>query len=141
MKTPFLLALASLATSAFADEYSRTIFADDFSGDKFGPRWGHYKSGSIVKDGVLMGITPDGSAHNAVDSVKFDAERDLGVGVTHQRELRDPFGAAIDVGAGVAQHERSADRRQHGRDRRPGDARNRPQPHQRNRQKRPAVTG
>ena len=43
-----LIALISLAaTAAFAAEptgyYTRTIFADDFSGNGFGPRWGHYK--------------------------------------------------------------------------------------------------
>ena len=86
MKTPILLTLASLlATAAFAGDpasaYSRTIFADDFSSGSFGPRWGHYKSGSVVKDGILVGITPEGSAHSAVDSVKFDSERDLAVSV------------------------------------------------------------
>lgn len=74
-----------IATIASAAEptgyYGRTIFTDDFSGDKFGPRWGHYKSGSIVKDGLLIGITPEGSDHSAVDSVKFAPERDLEVSV------------------------------------------------------------
>ena len=80
MKTPLALALASLlATAAFAGDYNRTIFADDFSSNSFGPRWGHYKSGSVVKDGILVGITPEGSDHSAVDSVKFEAERDLDV--------------------------------------------------------------
>ena len=86
MKTPILLALASiLSVSAFAADpaaaYSRTIFADDFSGDKFGPRWGHYKSGSFVKDGMLVGVTPEGSDHSAVDNVKIEPERDLAVSV------------------------------------------------------------
>ncbi len=82
MKTPLAILLASLtATIAFAGDYTRTIFSDDFSGDKFGPRWGHYKSGSIVKDGALVGITNEGSDHNAVDHVKFDGERDLEVSV------------------------------------------------------------
>ena len=86
MKTPILLTLASLiSTAAFAADpasgYTRTIFADDFSSGSFGPRWGHYKSGSVVKDGVLVGITPEGSDHSAVDSVKFEAERDLAVAV------------------------------------------------------------
>ena len=82
MKTPAAIFLASLtAAAAFAGDYSRTIFADDFSSNSFGPRWGHYKSGSVVKDGVLVGITPEGSDHSAVDSVKFDAERDLEVSV------------------------------------------------------------
>ena len=78
--------LASFITTvASASEptgyYNRTIFADDFSGSGFGPRWGHYKSGSVVKDGVLIGITPEKSDHSAVDSVKFAPERDLEVSV------------------------------------------------------------
>ena len=81
MKTPLALILASLSAAAFAGDYARTIFSDDFSGDKFGPRWGHYKSGSVVKDGVLVGITPEGSDHSAVDNVKFVGERDLEVSV------------------------------------------------------------
>ena len=86
MKTTIVLLIASFITTlASAGEpagyYSRTIFADDFSGSGFGPRWGHYKSGSVVKDGVLVGITPEGSDHSAVDSVKFPAERDLEVSV------------------------------------------------------------
>ena len=79
------LLLSLSATLAFAEapsgSYTRTIFADDFSGTGFGPRWGHYKSGSVIKDGVLVGITPEGSDHPAVDSVKFDPERDLEVSV------------------------------------------------------------
>ena len=82
MKTPLALALASLiATAAFAGDYTRVIFSDDFSSNAFGPRWGHYKSGSVVKDGMLVGITPEGSDHSAVDSVKFEPERDLEVSV------------------------------------------------------------
>jgi len=82
MKTPIAFTFASLiATVAFAGDYTRTIFSDDFSSNSFGPRWGHYKSGSIVKNGILVGITPEGSDHSAVDSVKFDPERDLEVSV------------------------------------------------------------
>ncbi|MBI5802314.1 MAG: hypothetical protein HZA92_16510 [Verrucomicrobia bacterium] len=86
MKSLIALALTSLLTTiASAGEpagyYGRTIFADDFSGSAFGPRWGHYKSGSVVKDGVLVGITPENSDHSAVDSIKFPGERDLEVSV------------------------------------------------------------
>ena len=83
MKPILPLLLASLlGTVAFAaDDYSRTVFSDDFSSGNFGPRWGHYKSGSVVKDGMLVGITPDGSDHSAVDSIKFEPERDLEVSV------------------------------------------------------------
>ena len=80
---PFLAALlaTSAATAEPAAYYGRTLFTDDFSGSGFGPRWGHYKSGSVVKDGILIGITPDGSDHSAVDNIKFPGERDLEVAV------------------------------------------------------------
>jgi hypothetical protein len=81
---PFTLAFLMAIVASAAEStgyYSRTIFADDFSSNAFGPRWGHYKSGSVVKDGVLVGITPEGSDHSAVDSVKFAPERDLEVSV------------------------------------------------------------
>ncbi|MEW6306697.1 MAG: hypothetical protein AB1705_24790 [Verrucomicrobiota bacterium] len=71
----------AVAFAASAADYNRTIFTDDFSGDKFGPRWGHYKSGSIVKDGVLIGITPENSDHSAVENIKFPPEKDLEVSV------------------------------------------------------------
>lgn len=73
--------LAASASLALAGDYPRTIFSDDFSADGFGKRWGHYKSGSVVKEGKLIGITPDGSDHAAVDNIKFDGERDLEVQV------------------------------------------------------------
>jgi len=80
-----LLLLTLTAAVSFAqipaDYYSRKVFSDDFSTDGFGKRWGHYKSGSVVKDGVLMGITPDGSDHSAVDNVVIEPERDLEVSV------------------------------------------------------------
>lgn len=64
-----------------ASYYSRTIFTDDFSADGFGKRWGHYKSNSVVKDGVLHGITAETSDHNAVDHIVIEPERDLEVSV------------------------------------------------------------
>ena len=62
-------------------EYTELIFADDFTADGFGEQWKHYKSGSVVKDGVLMGITPEGSDHPAVDSIRFEGRRDMEVSV------------------------------------------------------------
>ncbi len=82
---PQILLLTCAGTLTFAqkpaDAYPRAIFSDDFSGTEFGKRWGHYKSGSVVKDGMLAGITPEGSDHSAVDNIKFDGERDLEVSV------------------------------------------------------------
>ena len=86
MKAFFPLLLVSLTATvtlaqAPAGYYSRAVFSDDFTADGFGKRWGHYKSGSIVKDGVLVGITPEKSDHSAVDNVVIDPERDLEVSV------------------------------------------------------------
>jgi len=76
-----LLSFLLLSTTAFAADYSRVIFADDFSAEGFGKSWGHYKSASIVKDGVLVGITAPTSDHSAVDHIRLAGERDLEVSV------------------------------------------------------------
>lgn len=78
-----VLALASSSALAAtpATPFTRVIFADDFASEGFGKAWGHYKSGSVVKDGVLVGITPEGSDHSAVDNIRFAGERDLEVAV------------------------------------------------------------
>jgi hypothetical protein len=79
MKTT--LALALLSTAAFAADYPRLIFRDDFTAEGFGKAWGHYKSSSIVKGGVLVGITAPTSDHSAVDHIRIEGERDLEVSV------------------------------------------------------------
>jgi hypothetical protein len=80
-----LVFLASTATLALAeipaDYYSRPLFSDDFSAAEFGKAWGHYKSSSVVKDGVLVGITAEDSDHSAVDFVRIEPTRDLEVSV------------------------------------------------------------
>jgi hypothetical protein len=80
-----LLFLSLGATLALAeipgDYFPRSVFSDDFSGTEFGKRWGHYKSSSVIKDGVLVGITAEDSDHPAVDNVRIDPERDLEVSV------------------------------------------------------------
>jgi len=80
-----VLLLSLTAALAFAeipaDYYTRTLFSDDFSGTEFGKAWGHYKSSSVVKDGVLVGITAEDSDHSAVDFVRIEPTRDLEVSV------------------------------------------------------------
>lgn len=44
-----ILCLALLATSAFALDYPRVIFSDDFAADGFGKAWGHYKTGAGIR--------------------------------------------------------------------------------------------
>jgi hypothetical protein len=80
-----ILLLSLTSTLALADipasYYPRAVFSDDFSGTEFGKQWKHYKSGSVIKDGVLVGITPEGSDHSAVEQVIIDPEKDLQVSV------------------------------------------------------------
>ncbi|WP_395749860.1 hypothetical protein [Prosthecobacter sp.] len=81
MRFQLLLSAALLTTSAFALEYPRVIFSDDFSAEGFGKAWGHYKSSSVVKGGVLVGTTAPTSDHSAVDNIKIEGERDVQVNV------------------------------------------------------------
>ncbi len=76
-----ILSLVLLATTTFAADYPRVIFSDDFSAEGFGKAWGHYKSSSVVKGGVLVGITAPTSDHSAVDHIRIPGERDLQVSV------------------------------------------------------------
>lgn len=76
-----VLCLALLSATAFAADYPRVIFSDDFAAEGFGKAWGHYKSSSVVKGGVLVGITAPTSDHSAVDHIKIAGERDLEVSV------------------------------------------------------------
>lgn len=61
--------------------YKEVIFEDDFSGEGFGERWRHYKSESVIKDGVLVGKTIDINDHAGVDSITFEGRRDMEVSV------------------------------------------------------------
>ncbi|WAC19648.1 hypothetical protein OVA24_20725 [Luteolibacter sp. SL250] len=67
--------------AAEGQEYAKVLFEDDFAKDGFGERWGHYKSGSVVKDGVLQGISPNVADHAAVDNVKIEGQSDIEVTV------------------------------------------------------------
>lgn len=80
-----LLCLSVVATpcawSQSSAKKGKVVFEDDFSKKGFDKRWGHYKSASEIRDGVLVGITPEGSDHSAVDHVIIDPEQDLEVAV------------------------------------------------------------
>ncbi len=64
-----------------ASYYTELIFEDDFSKDGFGEQWTHYKSESVVKDGVLIGKTIDIKDHAGVDAIRFEGKQDLEVSV------------------------------------------------------------
>lgn len=61
--------------------YKEAVFSDDFSGESFGELWRHYKSESVVKDGVMIGKTVDINVHAGCDSVRFEGRRDMEVSV------------------------------------------------------------
>ncbi len=61
--------------------YSEVMFEDDFSGDSFGEKWGHYKSESVIQDGVMVGKTVDIKVHAGCDSVRFEGRQDMEVAV------------------------------------------------------------
>jgi hypothetical protein len=81
MPMKFLLSICLISATAIAAEYPRVIFSDDFAANGFGQAWGHYKSASIVKDGVLVGITAPTSDHNAVDHIRIPGEQNLEISV------------------------------------------------------------
>lgn len=81
--------------AAEGSEYGKLVFEDDFSKDGFGEKWGHYKSGSEVKEGVLQGFSPDPSDHAAVDNVKVEGLQDLEVSVKFR--FTGPKGRQLDV--------------------------------------------
>ncbi len=61
--------------------YSELIFEDDFSGEGFGEKWSHYKSESLVQEGVLIGKTIDIDDHAGVDAIRMEGKQDLEVSV------------------------------------------------------------
>lgn len=92
MKAISLFFSVALASTVIAADYPRVIFSDDFAKDGFGKAWGHYKSSSVVKDGVLHGITAPESDHPAVDVIRIEPERDLEVSVKFQINGEKTYG-------------------------------------------------
>lgn len=90
-----LFAIFLSASSLLAADYPRVIFSDDFAADGFGKTWGHYKSASVVKDGVLHGITAPESDHPAVDVIRIAPERDLEVAVKFRINGEKTYGFNI----------------------------------------------
>lgn len=61
--------------------YTELVFEDDFSGEGFGEKWGHYKSESVIQEGVLIGKTIDINDHAGVEATRFEGRKNLMVGV------------------------------------------------------------
>ncbi len=82
---PLMLLTANAAESETAsispDHFKQVIFEDDFSAAKLSKRWGMYKSASIIRDGVMVGITPEDADHPSVNTIRIEPQADLEVSV------------------------------------------------------------
>lgn len=65
-----------------AEPFSTVLFEDDFSGSQLKEGWGSWKSETVVRDGVMVGITPEGSDHPSVNTVKLPPLGDMEVAVS-----------------------------------------------------------
>jgi len=51
--------------------FKNIFFQDDFSDSKLKKAWGSWKSESLIRDGVLVGITPKDADHPSVNTIKY----------------------------------------------------------------------
>lgn len=63
--------------SISGDNYKTQRFSDDFSGSKLGKQWSLYKSSSVLKNGVLVGIEQKDGGHAAVHQLRVEPCADL----------------------------------------------------------------
>ena len=84
--TAGIVALVSLVTCLTsplqAESFKTVLFEDDFSGTELKKEWGSWKSESVVRDGVLVGITPKDADHPSVNSIKLPPLTDLEIAVS-----------------------------------------------------------
>jgi len=83
------MCIASPAAAAEPDaeqstDFPKTFFSDDFSAATLGEKWGSWKSESVVRDGVLVGITPMDADHPSVNSLSLPPLDDLEVSLRFQ---------------------------------------------------------
>ncbi|MFA7257527.1 MAG: hypothetical protein WC047_08145, partial [Kiritimatiellales bacterium] len=73
----FRPAMAEVLNPIPGSDYKQQVFADDFSGAVLSKDWKLYKSSSVVKDGVLVGIEEKGGGHAAVHSISLEPFSDV----------------------------------------------------------------
>ncbi len=97
IKNAFLLfVLVTVGESCVgAIEFETTLFEDEFSGAMLDKEWGSWKSESVVRDGVLVGITPEGADHPSVNTIEFVPQADLEVSVSFQFHGSPSFSVMI----------------------------------------------
>ncbi len=75
-------ALLLLSTSLQAEPFPKVLFEDDFSGTGLKKEWGSWKSETVVRDGVMVGITPTDADHPSVNTIKLPPLSDMEVAVS-----------------------------------------------------------
>ncbi len=91
-----LLVLVTVNASCVgAVEFETTLFEDEFSGPTLDKEWGSWKSESVVRDGVLVGITPEDADHPSVNTIEFAPQADLEVSVSFQFHGSPSFSVMI----------------------------------------------
>lgn len=81
----FFLSAAAEEVSPIPGSYCKQqVFADDFSGPALSKDWKLYKSSSVVRDGVLVGIEEKGGGHAAVHSFSLKPFSDVELDVDLQ---------------------------------------------------------
>ncbi|MCO8121167.1 DUF1080 domain-containing protein [Stieleria sp. TO1_6] len=87
--------VCSLASNTQANEFNTVLFEDEFESSTLDKRWGSWKSESIVRDGVLVGITPKEADHPSVNSVDFKPQSNLELSVSFQFHGSPSFSVMI----------------------------------------------
>ncbi len=80
--TWLLVVSSGFVLSFGAEPFKTVLFEDDFSDDVLKEEWGSWKSESLIRDGVLVGITPRDADHPSVNTVKLPPLSDLEVAVS-----------------------------------------------------------
>jgi len=77
-----LISQCSAQTSGISPaHYQQILFKDDFSARQLSKQWGMYKSASTIRDGVMVGITPEDADHPSVNTIRIKPQGDLEVTV------------------------------------------------------------
>lgn len=100
MKSVFVLSLIAItaclaAPRIEADEFTTVLYQDEFEGGKLAEPWGSWKSESVVRDGVLVGITPTDADHPSVNAIDFTPQSDLEIAVSFQFHGSPSFSVMI----------------------------------------------
>ena len=82
-----VLSLSTLLSNQLqAGPFKKVFFEDDFSGSALKKQWGSWKSETIVKDGVMVGITPKTADHPSVNSIELPPLSDMEVEISFKFE-------------------------------------------------------